>query len=78
MMRFVCVFSDEMATRKSLWEHPYDQHYRDTVKKTRAAQDGATKMPAGMMMGGAGRGGGGGGGVAGGGRAGGGAGRGYR
>jgi len=45
----------ETATRRSLWEHPYDQHYRDTVKKTRAAQGSATKAQVGPGAAGGGR-----------------------
>lgn len=41
-----CVDADETTTKKSMWEHPYDQYYRDTVIKTRHAQGHATKMPA--------------------------------
>eukprot|EP01047_Picozoa_sp_COSAG01_P066851 COSAG01_NODE_9313_length_2487_cov_1.652429_3_plen_104_part_00 len=51
------VYYYEVATRKSLWEHPYDQHYRDLVQKTRSAQCAATKVNPAALGGGGGGGG---------------------
>jgi hypothetical protein len=52
------VYYYEVATRKSLWEHPYDQHYRELVQKTRSAQCAATKVNPAALGGGGGGGGG--------------------